>query len=322
MNKDNRKYKEFNVDYLPILKTNNNGENEPYDLVPFIKKCQQKPVAKRTVNYNGEVARLQKITELTSENIVLMDNLKEEKNLWRLDFIRIKTFSMTGVADENGEYDEYYLAKKLNDNQYLADPTSCIYDGNLKMFIIARNKDGVLPSGILEFFKRVTGDKTLQYGILPTKTTFSKANSNIYRSIAIGIDNIDKLEDESKIFFKKRCKSVFGALTSLAPFGNTNLRLTLSMGQRPKKDGMKNQKIDDELQALIESGIENISKLSISSRADEDTKIEDIDLLQDKIHDKFKLGYSKTDVITHNKLYGALLESYNKLYGLVHKTKL
>ncbi|KOA89591.1 DUF6731 family protein [Clostridium botulinum] len=321
MNKVNTKYKEFNVDYLAILKTNENGENEPFDLVPYIKKCQQRAVAKRTVNYNGEVARLQKIIKLNSENIVLMDNLEKEENLWRLDFIRIKKFSMTGVADENGEYDEYYLAEKLNNNQYLADPTSCIYDGDLKIFIIARNRDGVLPSGILEFFKKVTNNKTLQYGILPTKTTFSKVNTNIYRNLAIGIDNIDKLENNSKSFLKTRCKTVFGALTSLAPFGNINLRLTLSMGQRPKGDGMHNQIVSEELQALIESNIENISKLSISSRADEDTKIEEIDLLQDKIHDKFKLGYSKKDLITHDRLYDALVQSYNKLYKLVHKIK-
>ncbi|BDR66751.1 hypothetical protein DP145_11125 [Clostridium tetani] len=319
MTKEARKYKEFNVDYLAILKSDTDGKRCPFDLEPYIKICQQKEVSKRVVKYNGEIARLQQIVKI--DNKLLMDNLEKEKDLWRLDFIRIKTFSMSGVADEDGKYDEYYLAERLNDKQYLADPTTCIYDNNLKILIVARNRDGVLPSGILEFFKKITKENSLLYGILPTKTTFSKANSNIYRTLAIGINDIDKLDSRAENFLKKRCKSVFGAIKSLAPFGNANLRLSLSMGDRPRKYGMKSQKINEELQALIESDINNISKLNVSSRANEDTNIEEIDLLQDKIHDKFKLGYSRKDLITHDKLYNGLLNSFNKMYKLVHQSK-
>ncbi|NFO14847.1 hypothetical protein FDB34_11705 [Clostridium botulinum] len=242
MNKKRPTYKNFHIDYLPLLNEDKLGNTEPFNLLPYIEMCCKKDVSKRVSNYNGEVCRLQDI-----ENIKILPEKLHERDLWKLNFVRIKTNSMTGVANEDGSYDPEYIAKKLSDKDYLAEPTTCIYDSAYNTIIISRNRDGILPSGILEFFKKITGIRSLKFGIIPTKTTFSKANTNIYRNISIGIDDLDKLDERSKTFLEKRCNSVFGAITALKPYQNINLRLNLSMGKANKKQGMNVQKVNEEL---------------------------------------------------------------------------
>ena len=143
--KERKRYKEFHVDYLQTYeeKYNKDGEiisNDLKDISPILELCAAEKVEKRIKEYKGDVIRLQHIEKLTG----LTNKLTGCKNIWVLQFIRIKLANLSGIATNSGVYSETLLKDKLDSDQYLADSTVCLYDADKQLFIIAINYTGVL----------------------------------------------------------------------------------------------------------------------------------------------------------------------------------
>ncbi|WP_346879293.1 DUF6731 family protein [Clostridium sp. UBA7791] len=307
-----KKQREFQVDYLRIFEEKINSKDEiitnsPFNLSLYFNDISEIEVKKRVKNYNNEVIRLQSIEKIQEPT----DNLKKCKDLWELHFIRIKTNSISGIATPDGEYDEKLLTEKLDDNQYLAESTACLYDGEKNLFVIARNRDAVLPSAILEFFKKILNNQHLNYAILPNNTNLKSKKSCIYRKLVIGMKDMSTLNDKDKSYLKVNIPAVYNAINGFDGYGYCNIKIELTMGDEPKNISMNNQLVKKTGYKLMESGIENLNKVEISSKENADTKVETIDLINNKIKDKFTVGYSRSEPILYADVIIKLLTSYN-----------
>ncbi|MDU2491146.1 MAG: DUF6731 family protein [Clostridium celatum] len=315
--KERKRYKEFHVDYLQTYeeKYNKDGEiisNDLKDISSILELCAAEKVEKRIKEYKGDVIRLQHIEKLTG----LTNKLIGCKNIWVLQFIRIKLANLSGIATNSGVYSETLLKDKLDSDQYLADSTVCLYDADKQLFIIARNRDGVMPSTILEYFRGVAKNKMITYGVIPNEVKVKSKESSIYRRLIIGINDVDKMtEKDNKIL--KKIKSVYGAINSFKGYGYCNIKIELSMGTAPKNESMNNQKIKDTSVLLMESDLESLNKLEISTKDEADTSVEVIDLLNNKVKDKFSIGYSREEPIVFDTLKQNLLNSYNKKIDVI-----
>lgn len=303
--------KEFQVDYLRIFdeKIDSRGKiksNNIFKLSEWFETISRIPVKSRKIKYNNEVIRLQNIEKVKRT----FDNLKECDNIWRIHFIRIKTNSMSGVATEDGEFDEKLLNEKLADNQFLAESTGCIYDGDKELLIVARNRDAVLPSAILEFFKKTLNNNDLTYAIIPNKLSTKANNEYIYRRLIIGITDVDNISKKDNSFLKEKVNPVYNAIKGFEGCGYCNIKIELSMGDRPKNQGM-NQKVKDIGFGLAESEIKNLKKLEMKTKEDIDTKVETVDLINNKVKDNFTIRYSRIEPILYSDIIDELLESYN-----------
>lgn len=315
-----KKYKEFHVDYLRIFKETINRKNEiisnqPFNLSSRFEKISAIPVKNRTINYNNEVIRLQYINKVSNT----FDNLKNCKDLWELHFVRIKTNSISGIATAEGDYDEGLLNQKLDPNQYLADGTACLYDGEKNLIIIARNRDAVLPSAILEFFKKVLNEQHLVFAVIPNESNIKNKESSIYRRLVVGIKNVKDLDKKDAIFLKKNIPSVYNAINSFEGFGYCNIKIELTMGDEPKNVSMNNEMVKNTGFKLMESGIKNLNKVEIATKEDINTKVETIDLINNKVKDNFKIGFTRKNPILYKNIISSLFESYNKKKELIDK---
>jgi len=315
---EKKKYKEFQVDYLRVFEEtlNSKGDviaNKPFPMESLLIKYNITPVKERRIEYKDEVIRLQDVIKLNS----LSGNLTSCKNLWDLNFVRIKTKSLSAIATEDGGYDETLLNKTLGKNQYLAESTACLYDSDKQLFVIARNRDAVLPSGILEFLKRTSQHKNLTFAIIQNEENVKSQSSYIYRSLIIGIKDAKNIKKKDSIFLQNKIPSVFNAIKSFEGYGYYNIKIELSMGAAPKKVSMNNTLVKDTSLQLMESAIPNISKLEISSKADEGTSVETIDLLNNKVKDNFKIGFTRTDPLLKKDVTKSLLDSYNSKKVLI-----
>ena len=309
--KDIKKYKEFQIDYLRIFEEILSNEdiitNLPFDMTSLLINYTNTPIKERKINYKGEIIRLQEVIKINS----LSSNLTQCENLWKLNFVRIKTKSLSAITTEDGGFDETLLSKKLDETQYLAESTACLYDTDKNLFVIARNRDAVLPSGILEFIKKTSEQKNLTFAIIPNIVNIKSQSSCIYRSLIIGINDAKTMSKKDSGFLKNNIPSVYNAIKSFEGYGYCNIKIELKMGSAPRKKGMSNSLVKGTSMQLMESDIPNINKLEISSKDDEGTAVETIDLLNNKVKDCFKIGFSRSNPILYKDVTDSLLDSYN-----------
>lgn len=317
--KEIKKYKEFQVDYLRLFEEvlNNDGKvisNNPVDISEVLEKCNKDSVEKRIRQHKGDIIRLQNIEKVT----MLPDKLEECKNIWSLHFIRIKVNVLSGVATNSGDFSETLLNEKLEENQHLAESTACLYDADNQLLIISRNRDGVMPSVIIEYFRSVAKNKMITFGVIPSDIKVSSKKSSIYRKLIIGINDVDTMESKHMKALKN-IPSVFSAINGFKGYGYCNIKIELSMGSAPKNESMNNEKLKDTSLKLIESDIPNLNKLEISSKEESGSSIEVIDLLNNKVKDSFKIGFTRKDPILFSKLQQNLIVSYNKKKEIIDK---
>lgn len=233
-------------------------------------------------------------------------------------FIKIKVNQTSLIAMNDGGVSETLLNEKLEASQHLAESTACLYDADKNMLIIARNRDGVMPSVIIDFLRYVTRNRKLTYGIIPSSENIKSNEAKIYRRVLIGIKDLDKLQkNEKKKLFD--IKSVGAALKGFEGYGYCNIKIELSMGKAAKNQSMSNNEVNEVTMELMESGVENITKLELSTKEDTESNIETIDLLNNKIKDNFSLGYTRREPITFEKSKNKLLESYNRKKETIYR---
>lgn len=317
--KEIKKYKEFQVDYLRLFeeKLDKEGKiisNNPVDITEVLEKCKKDKVEKRIRQHKGDIIRLQNVEKLT----MLSDNLEKCKNIWSLHFIRIKVNVLSGVATNTGEFSETLLNEKLEENQHLAESTVCLYDADNQLLIISRNRDGVMPSAIIEYFRTVSKNKMITFGIIPNDVKISSKKSSIYRKLIIGVKDVDTMESKHMKTLKN-IPSVFSAINAFQGYGYCNIKIELSMGTAPKNESMNNKKLKDTSLKLIEADIPNLNKLEVSSKEESESSIEVIDLLNNKVKDSFKVGFTRKDPILFSKLQQNLLIAYNRKKGIIDK---
>jgi len=316
-NTEQKKYKEYQIDYLQIfneeLDTNGNViSNYPVDISGCLEKCLTIDPAQRIKKHKGEIIRLQYLEKIDN----LEDNLEKSNNIWLLHFIRIKVNMLSAIATNDGKFSETLLDEKLEKNQHLAETTGCLYDADNNLLIVARNRDGVMPSVILEFVRSMSNNKHLNFGVIPNEVNVKSKNVNIYRRLIIGMKDINNM-GVREMNILKNIPSVFGAIKSFQGYGYYNIKIELSMGSAPKYSGMNSEKLKDTSLKLMESDLPNISKLEIASKEDTDSNIETIDLLNNKIKDNINIGYTRSNPVSINKIKNGLLNSYDKKKSLI-----
>ena len=156
----------------------------------------------------------------------------------------------------------------------------------------------------------------ITYGVIPNEVKVKSKESSIYRRLIIGINDVDKMTERDNNILKK-IKSVYGAINSFKGYGYCNIKIELSMGTAPKNESMNNKKIKDTSVLLMESDLESLNKLEISAKDEADTSVEVIDLLNNKVKDKFSIGYSREEPIVFDTLKQNLLNSYNKKINVI-----
>lgn len=127
----------------------NNSSNEERllcDISPLLEKASKIDISNREYEVNGEISRLQEIKQ---------DEL--EPNIWLMNFLRMRDV-VPGIAKRNTS--DYNLIS-LEDDEYVGEEITVLYDKNFKIIMIQRNKNSLSPTGLEKYFTGVADNGML-----------------------------------------------------------------------------------------------------------------------------------------------------------------
>lgn len=307
------KTKKVSIEYVQMKSRDYDNEgnitkNNILSLKPLLLNVQNTPVKDRIWKYSDEIARLQLVRPCTYPK----ENLFNCKNLWELQFIRIRKDFLPGIAADDGSFDPSLLVQLLNSNQGIGESVSAIYDDDLCVMVLQRNRDGILISGIINYLKNISNDSTIACDIIDLDIDYNKLNEKyICSKLEIGLAD---LQPETNI--NTNVKSLINIISGLTATGCTNTTLTLSVGNSKKRSMDSKNAIQSALDLRVDP---HTTKLKIYTRETANSKLEEVDLIERRLKDNFSLQYSKEQLITHERVVNNLFLSYNKYRPLLVK---
>ena len=291
--------KTIQFDYYKVFSkavVNHKIKKEEYNLNNLFEKLSNNTVASSTSRYKDEQARIQTL------------NFDSENNVWEIQFLRLRETYLPGIADDDGEFEVI----TLEDDKYVGEFASALYDPSKNILILHRNRNGLTPSGLSDYFTSLFEENTYSFELTPILSKdniYDTLKNKNFKNFNIALyveDFIQEIPDKksglyslAKIFSSYNC-------------GYSNV--TLSLGRKKShKFNFLNREITKE-DLLIASKMKSVStlKAKVVSTPEEssDAKVEEIDLLKNRLKDTYTLFVDKSNPLTHDKIYPILLSKY------------
>lgn len=269
-------------------KNTHNIQEKKFDLNVVLDRASTIDSKYTTYPYRGEKARIQKVV------------FDQNKSLWEVQLLRLREVAPPGLAKDDGTYEIF----KLDDGEYIGESVSMLYDKINYILCIQRNFNAIPPSGVEEYLNRCISNnpKIKLKPKINCKKGIEKINKNkIFRKIEIGIATND-LE-------MINTKSGLGeSLKNILKFGGTNVKIEISVGNA-KRDKSLSPGLSEE---TINELYDNVAttKLKANIRDVDDTKVEKIDLFDDRLKDLDKFDVYREKPLTHQRVYPILKSKY------------
>lgn len=262
------------------------------ELLDGLKGLDQK---ERVFRYFGEPVRMDSIHDAILDD----ETIKKHKNL------RLIYFHMTRLRDEGAATGvlntEDLKDLELDENEYIAEDISCLYDNDLNIVFIQKNYHSLSISGITEYLKKAYkliekesgaydsesfNDLDIFFKPVPDKKILKNAKKlTNYRSLTLSFANDyeDKMSDQLKSMLGQ-----FGEV--FEHFHGTKLGVTLSAGdaKAPTLNANNMRNVVKE----VESGNSVFSSALIRGKQG-DGPVEPFDLLNGKLQTKHKFSSVK-----------------------------
>jgi hypothetical protein len=229
------------------------------------------------------------------DNRIILQEIAEENEFWRLNFVKVRDGMLPGVLDTEGEFSEL----TLKEGEYMGEDMTIIYSPNHSVIGVQRNFFSVSASKTADYFNEmqmtlVSDGRSFKFE--PITDSVEIPNSAIYRGVEISCYDLSGGSLEETIGLNDS-------------FGAKRATLLLSMGTAPKSKGLK-ERVVAYVNGISRRG--TVTKALINFKVDESSPVESIDLLNHKLEVCIKITYSKTEPITHQKVYSEFLPKFRE----------
>ncbi|SHH05686.1 DUF6731 family protein [Tepidibacter thalassicus] len=286
------KYVQFDYFQIFCAIKNENGDiiENRYDITGILEKASTLTAKDTTQNYRGEKARIQTVKYHDSDKV------------WEIQFLRLRENCPPGIADEDGEYE--IIA--LDDDKYVGEFASALYDKEECILVFHRNRNSLTPSGIEEYLNKVIDNKNILIKLKPIisrRDVKEMLKGKIYRTISFGLstDDLNEINEESHLG---------GLLKSFLKYKGANLKVEIYLGNVKRDRTLAPGLIDEAIDELHD--LKATSKLEVKFKNNPDTITEKVDLLNDRVKDTEKFEVDKQNPLTHEKVYPILKRCYLK----------
>lgn len=241
---------------------------------------------------------------------IRIQELKKVDGSWEILILKLRDEVMPGIADDDGNY----TIEILEDGKYYCESTTMLYDPEKSILIIQKNRYGLQPSNVEFLLNKLNVDDNITIILKPiiNKNKIQLLNKEqVYRSLEIGIVNNEQEE------IVEETTGIIGVLKNFQKYKGNNVSIRIGYNKRCKKDEcLDSNMVIDTINELY--GNIHVNKLKTSIKFSDDTKVETIDLLDDRIYDYENLEYSKENPITHERLISVLKQLYkNKKSNII-----
>lgn len=225
-------------------------------------------------------------------------NYDADNQVWEIQILHLREKTLPGIADDAGAYELI----KLEDNQYPAESTTLMYDQRNHTLYMQRNIYGTSIKALEEYLQLLSPKGTLV--ALKPVISYAKigriTTDRMYRKVVLVADSEMLSETDSQ--------QTLGQLIShFSKYQGKIVRFDLGFGRQ--RHGCLNS---HETASLIREayGLNSVQRLEVKVSDDEDTPFETINLLDDRACYKIAIEYSRSQPITHSRLYRMCLGKY------------
>lgn len=274
------------------LKNNDDGlqTEELLDLTPVLKKIRDAPAQGTRKIIFGD------------SYIFHTCKFNEKNGVWELQILHLREKILPGIATTNGEYELI----KLEDGKYPAESTTFFYDQNEHDLYMQRNYMGISIRTMELYLQEMYPEGTLI--ILNPYTHGKQINkikpTSLYRKLILCADTEGITEDNCK-------PGLFSFLKNLKTYQGRYIKVEFSFGH--SRSGFLKA---DETAKLVKEAYDYNGTRTLKVRAGnpdpDDISFETINLLDDREKFYIDLTYSRDNPITHERIFAACMEEYNK----------
>ena len=246
----------------------------------LLEKLKGKNHSERTWTYNND-----------DDNRIILQSLSKEANgYWKISFVKVRDGALPGRLDADGDFKEIILEA----DEYIGEDMTIVYSPKHNIIGIQRNFYSVSASKVEDYFsyKEIEnmGDG-IQFKFDPIISSRSIPNDAILRSFEISCYDLDN-------------SSLEDIIENYDTFGAKRITIKCSMGTSAKGNGLIARAKDfiDYIRV-----IPNCKKAQVTYRKDETSPIDKIDFLEQKLEDRIEIIYSKSNPISHERIYNTFI---------------
>lgn len=225
---------------------------------------------------------------------------EKDSNIWEIQILHLREQVLPGIADEDGAYELI----KLSEDQYPAESTTILYDEDKCVLYMQRNIYGTSIKALTGLLQLISPEEVfvmlkpmMQYSEIDRVTSAKK-----HKTLHIAVDR-------ELLIPEKKNTNLGKIITAFSSYEGDIIEIKLGFGR--KKGHFLNS--TDTIELLKEVyEFPGTNKLKVDILESEDSKIEKVDLLDDRRKFYIEMEYSRENPITHERLYWRCLEEIRK----------
>lgn len=282
------KFDYFKVVYRPV----GAPESVPdmaYDLRPLIHKLSKLGLSERARPYKQEKARLESHA------------FDPSTSYWDLYFSRLRDFNLPSRAKEDGPSEPF----DLDDDEYIGENVSLLYDEDYHILMIQRNRYSLGPSAIEEYINAFNDDPDIAICFRPISIPDPKArakSAEYLRKVRVKFVDLDKKQLEG------RGASISKWVSLFEEYETVTGEITISVGRQRKSTLSNLDSFIDEL--IVNKDI--VSGAEVVIRRNDLTDIEIVDLFENHAYDVISFTVPPRTVLNHEAVIYQMAQVYYK----------
>lgn len=291
-------YRRVKLEYFQVVFKKDedqlNDRDRLFDLTQWMHNANQISLEKRAREYRTEKARLEQAYFDT------------DFNYYFLHFVRLRATNIPSKARIDANVEPF----ELDDDEYLGEEVTALYDEDRHILMLQRNKYSLGPNGIEDYLNLIWPkiDETIYLRPIPIPNSFNLAKKpKVYRRINVRLADLHHQKSEGIV---EKFKSPLGKMIkTFGEYNGVNAQITITVGNQKDAElnnDMVKSTIDD-----IENNSEMFSKAEIAMKDNDDTAVEVLDLFDGKAHDFVTFRMENRETLNHYSIAEAMWLKYH-----------
>jgi len=269
-----------------------------FDLQLWLDAVDKLTTEEKAQEYFDEQAKLESFSQ------------SNEGRYWFLTFTRLRETNIPKIAyiDDRESRD-----MQLQDDEYLGEHASAVYDSNLKILMLQKNRFSLSSAGVEEYINMIwKGRNSLKIKLRPilrkAEYDYIARDNTDYRKLFI------RLADMNEVDTIDERLGIKGAVQALGEFEPYTIEIAISMGR--KKGSLKAGRIKEVIGKII-SNKDIVEKAEVSiSKTGEVSEV--LDLVSEKImHDYIEFTINKRSSLNSKHAELKMLERFAEKKAII-----
>ncbi|MFD1708929.1 DUF6731 family protein [Siminovitchia sediminis] len=275
-----------------------NNRDRLFNLQEWMQKAMALSLEGRTYDYRSEQARL---------DTAYWD---PELEFYFLHFVRLRDTNIPSKARASSQVEPF----ELDDDEYLGEEVSALYDEDNHILLLQRNKYSLGPEGIEEYLNLLWDrDDEMIYlrPVCPPNVFEEVRKASEYRRISLRFADLNVKASPRMI---DKFRSPLGKIIKgFDEYDGINAQIIMTVGNN-RSASLDEETVKDTL-IDIEENSDLFSKAEIAKKDDDDAKVELVDLFEHKAHDFGTFRMEKKESLNHYRVAEELWKIYSPAEG-------